>query len=213
MVPHNKPLVLILFACLLLASKSIFAMQLFRYKNEQGTLVINNHIPAKYAASGYEIIDKNARIIKTVLPQLTTEEYRIKASKNAEQEKLLRAKKKKDNYDLSLLKRFSFTSDIKAEQRRKADELNVRVTILKSNLRSVRTEVDTEYGKAAQKERNSTKISQQVKDHIKQLEKQILSTESLLQKHEHDIFELNKEYERAIRRFKELIALKSQRHI
>lgn len=200
------------FTAISFISAGSLANQLFRYKNSEGATVMSKQLPAEYAKYGYEIIDTRGRIIKTVDAELTDEELTEKQQLLAEEQTAQAAQEKQDAYDLSLLRRFSFISDIKAEQGRKVDELNVRVAILKGNLKTVRMEVDTEYEKAAQLERNSNQVSDLVQARIKQLEKQILSTESLLQKHEQDIFELNEEYERAIERFEELLALKAQRH-
>lgn len=215
MVLKNKTLfrsaTINLALCLMPLTVGISATQasnLYRYKNEQGTTVMTRNLPAKYAKNGYDIIDKHGRLIKTVERQLTTEEIAEKSKTDTLAKQEQAAKEAQEAYDISLLKRFSFVSDIEAEQARRVDELKTRITILNSNLKAVRLEVDTEYLKAAKLERNNRQVDERIQGRILQLEQQILSTEALLDKHNNDIVELNKEYERDIRRFKELLALK-----
>jgi hypothetical protein len=210
MVFPNKTLLRLAAAklTLCLGVGSIQASNLYRYKNEQGTTVMTRNLPAKYAKNGYDVIDKHGRVIQTVERQLTAEEFAQKSKTVNLAKQQQAAKEAQEAYDISLLKRFSFVSDIEAEQTRRVEELKTRITILNSNLKAVRQEVDAEYLKAANLERSNRKVGELIQGRIQQLEQQILSTEALLDKHQNDIVELNKEYERDIRRFKELLALR-----
>ena len=60
---------------LLLASTQAWGARFFRYKDETGRLVISHTIPNDRVKFGYEIVDENARLIQTIEPQLSEEEY------------------------------------------------------------------------------------------------------------------------------------------
>lgn len=186
------------------------ASQYFRYLDEDGKYVINNLLPPEAAAQGYEVVDGNGRVIRTVERQLTAEEQEKKQDK----EKAAKAAEAESDrqlaYDRQLLQKFSFVSDIEAELERKKEGFKVRVSILQGNLKNLRIEIESEYDKAVAMERTSSKISDMTRERIEQLEKQILSAEALLMKHEQHIVDLEAEYAHAITRFQELMIMKNQ---
>ena len=113
---------------------------------------------------------------------------------------------------MSLLRRYSFISDIEAEKKRKIREMEISVSILKGNLNTVRTELEGEYEKAARLERAGRKPSEDLLSRIATLEKKITTTEDMLNKRRaaRDITSL--EYQQSIERFKELQVLRGRRH-
>ena len=59
------------------------AARFFRYKDESGKLVLSHTIPNDRVKIGYEIVDENARVIQTVAPQLSEEQYQAQLAQEA----------------------------------------------------------------------------------------------------------------------------------
>lgn len=197
----------LLSGVLLVATCHLHAMEKFyRYKDAQGLTVIDTFIPPERVEFGYEILNEAGRVIETVERKRTAEEIvQYNAEKEAEKKKAIQRE-----YDISLLTRYSFVTDIEAEKERKIREMNVRATILKGNLNSVRAELEVEYDRAAKAERAGRPVSQKIKDRIEALEAKITTTEELLNKRKVAIQQTRLEYLRAIERFKELKAFRGR---
>lgn len=193
-------LVFVQLACQAVAEEKKF----YRYKDENGQVVINTFIPPERVPFGYEVLNESGRVLETVARQLSKDELEQVSEERKRQEEEEKARKAQREYDLSLIRRYSFVTDIEAEKERKIKEMQVRATILKGNLNSVRAELEAEYDRAAKAERAGGEVPVKVKERIAQLEAKITTTEELLQKREAAVEETRKEYLRAIERFKEI---------
>ncbi len=185
-------------------------IEYYRYTDSKGNLVIDRSIPSEFVAKGYDVIDEHGELVRQVPRALTPEERAVKDARDAAQNELEAIEKAQRDYDIMLLRKYSFVSDIKSEQKRKVNELKVRLSILKGNLKSLRSEIEAEYEKAARIEQRGGN-AEPIESRIQQLENKIISTEATLVKHQEGVAELNQEYEQAIQRFKEIANLR-QRH-
>ena len=204
-----------LSAVLVLLSSGLWAAtagEYYRYVNDNGNLVIDNDVPPELAHKGYDVINKNGRLIRKVEPQLTGDALIVVKAEKRRQEAAEKQRLAQEQYDMSLLRRYSFISDIEAEKKRKIREMEISVSILKGNLNTVRTELEGEYEKAARLERAGRKPSEDLLSRIAILEKKITTTEDMLNKRRaaRDITSL--EYQQSIERFKELQVLRGRRH-
>ena len=180
-------------------------VRLYRYVDDNGQTVIRSSISPDKVALGYDVLDANGRVLETVpaLEENASEKYK-------QRQKEEEAKKAQKDYDLSLVRRYSFVKDIEVERDRKLNELKVRVSVLKGNLNSIRAELETVYDEAAKNERQGKEINQALKTRIAGLEEKISSTEDVLQKRQEAITDLEAEYEVAIKRFSEIQALRGR---
>jgi hypothetical protein len=180
----------------------------YRYVDENGSTVINNSIPVDKTGDGYDVISSKGRVIRTVERQLTADELAKRSDEMIAEQKRKDNKLKQDEFDLELLRKYSFVSDIEAEKERKIREMTVSATILKGNLYGVRSELEIEYDRAAAAEKKGKKVSKSLSERIETLEAKITTTEELLKKREADIEKTRKSYLYSIERFKELLALR-----
>lgn len=179
--------------------------RVYRYIDGNGQTVIRSSISPENVALGYDILDDNGRLIETVAP------VEDNASEKYQQRELAKKKQQQqDEYDLSLIRRYSFVTDIEVERDRKLTELKVRMAILKGNLNSVRTELETAYEEAATRERKGNKVDDALQKRINGLEQKISSTEDILQKRQHEMELLQNEYVRTIERFIEIQTLRGR---
>lgn len=197
--------------CLILsvAAQIATAENFYRYIDDDGKTVINNYIPADKTRLGYDVLNEKGRVIETIPRQLTGAELAARSKEDLLAQQKLEEKERQEKYDLQLLRKYSFIGDIEYEKERKIKEMQIRATILKGNLYGVRSELEIEYDRAAQAEKQGNVISKKVKARIIALESKIATTEEMLRKREDDIEKTRKEYLYAIERFKQLQAFKN----
>lgn len=175
----------------------------YRYTESNGTLVIKNTISPERAALGYKVLDANGRVVETVAAALSRDALTAQA-KQTEQERQQR------EYDISLLQRYSFVSDIVAAEDRQIAQLNTRAAILRGNLNSFRADMEKVYEQAANYEKQNKPIPDQLQTQIKSLEERIAATEQMLNNQQSEIQNVKRDYSRAIERFKELDVLRGR---
>lgn len=202
---------IIVWACM--AASLAFAAndRFYRYTEANGTVVINSTISPERAAQGYDILDGNGRLLERVAPALTGDELSEHMRRQELEKQRQSEAKKQENYDISLLQRYSFVSDIEAEQKRQVAQLNTRAAILRGNLNGFRVDLEKAYEQAANNERQNKPIGDNLKKRIAGLEERISATEEMLNSQLQEIDNINNEYLRAIERFKELEVRRGRR--
>lgn len=169
----------------------------YRYINEQGTKVIAQAIPPQYVRAGYEIITASGEIIKVVAPSPTDAELqRVNKEKTAA--------KAQAQSDLQLHKNYSNVSDIDAAKTRNLLELGSNITILQSNLASVKAQLRDQEAHAAAIERSGGKASDDVIGNIKTLRSEEKEVALQIKQRELELREAAEKYDRDKKRFLEL---------
>lgn len=161
----------------------------YRYKNHEGIMVMDNKIPAEFAGKGYEIVSTSGKLIKVVPPSLTKEQAeKQKAEKLAREERL--------KADIELKRSYSGIADIDAAKERNLASLSANIGILKANLDSTRQELSNETARAASFERSGRKITAEL---LKKIESLQVKEKDLTQQIKHR----EKEYQAASDKFEE----------
>ena len=194
--------------CLVSHAASAEVGAYYRYKDEKGDVVISRSIPTHKVKNGYEVLSSAGRVIEVVNRALTGKELSEQSAQNKQALSAKALKTQQREYDLQLLRRYSFVGDIESEKKRKVREMSVRVQILKGNLLSVRNELEVAYEQAAKVEQRGSKVSERKLKHIAGLEQKLMTTEQLMKKLQGDMEATRREYLLAIERFKELKAIK-----
>lgn len=176
----------------------------YRYKDTDGKLVITNTMPADKARLGYEMIDSNGRVLKKFEGELTAEDIENLKKKQKEMMTEKQRNQQQREYDLSLMRRYSFVTDIEAEKKRKIEELKATLSIVSGNLHGVRGDLETEYARAANFERQGKRLPDDIKKRIAEIEKSVSSTEELYKQREKELQKTTDDYDKAIQRFKEI---------
>lgn len=137
---------------------------IYRYKNNEGVMVMDNKIPAEYSGKGYEIVSITGKVIKIVPPSLTKEEAeRQKAEKIAREERL--------KADIDLKRSYSAVSDIDAAKERNMASLQANLAILRSNHESTKQELAKETSRAASLERSGRQVNKDILSKIESFQK------------------------------------------
>jgi len=188
-------------AALLLAAaaggNAIAAQQTYRYIDDKGTVVLDDHVPPEYVKNGYTVLSPDGRVVREVPPVPTGEEGRRQREAAAEAERL-RA------WGESLLRRYSSVADIEAARDRAVRDYNMRISILKSNLLSIKGQIERELARAADIERRGGQVPASLSDTIAALRQEVEETESTLRLREQEVAAVEARYQRDIDRFREL---------
>jgi len=161
-------------------------------------------VPAEFIDHGYEVLDETGRVLQ-VVPRALTQEEKLDASKArkleseafAEQERL-------QAWDESLLLRYSTTEDIEAARDRALRDLKIRVSILKSNRRSLRQQVENAQARVAESERLGGQPRPEDLEYIAIAKTEIDATERQIAEREAQVDAVFAEYQLDIDRFQQL---------
>lgn len=123
---------------------------LYRYRNEQGVLVMERSIPPEYTTKGYEVLNAFGQVIQKVEPvTLLTDEQRKALS---EQEKMSSRK------DSELRKLYSSPQDAERLRDRQLEALGLKVDHAKGQLSQTTARRKTAVEEAARMERAGNKV-------------------------------------------------------
>jgi translation initiation factor 2 beta subunit (eIF-2beta)/eIF-5 len=178
---------------------------LYRYYDGEGKMVIDYRVPTEYAGAGYEVLNEDGVVIKVVPKELTEEEKQQRnaleiqqAAAEAEQERLRK-------WDESLLLRYSTIADIEDMRERSLRDLRIRVSILKSNRRSLKQQVENYQSQAADLERSGQEVDVDRLQVIEELQGEISATDRAIAEREREIQEVSAGYQADIERFAQLL--------
>ncbi|MDB6063749.1 MAG: hypothetical protein JWM78_3852 [Verrucomicrobiaceae bacterium] len=173
------------------------ASKLYRYTTDRGVVAVDDHVPPEFVKNGYEVLSPDGRVLESVSRQLTGEEGARKRAADAEAKRLR-------EWDKNLLLRYSTTDDIAAARDRALREIDVRTSILRSNLSSAKAQVESEQEKAADIERKGGKVPEAISSNIDKLKLEVASIESAVVERVQEKENTRASFQRDIERFKTL---------
>ena len=177
------------------------ARNLYRYRDDNGVLVVDFHVPAEYVDNGYEVLNDAGVVVDVVPRALTNNERQDATLQRRLQQEAADERIRLQQWDESLLLRYSSVEDIEAARDRSLRDLKIRVSILKSNRRSLRQKVENTQARVAEAERAGRQPTAQDLEIIDQLKDEIASTERQIAERQSQIDEVSDGYQRDINRF------------
>ena len=174
---------------------------MYRYQNEQGTVVIGHNIPPQFVHKGYEELNPDGSVNRVVKPTLTEEQRAARSQELIEQERAEEEVKRQRKYDESLLLRYSSIADIEAARDRALGELKIRISILRGNVRSLKQQVESNQARAADVERSGGTVPVGIIAAIDTLRGEIIVTERAIAERSRETEAVNGGYQRDIDRF------------
>ncbi len=188
-------------------SCSAQARNLYRYINDEGNVVMGFNVPAQYVAKGYEVVNEDGVVIRVVPRELSDEERQVQDAQKKLEEKAQDEKERLQNWDESLLLRYSTVADIEAARERALRDLRIRVSILKSNKRSLKQQVENYQAQAADIERRGQQVDVARLSTIEDLQGEIASTDRAISDRQKEIADVSAAYQADIERFKMLLEM------
>ena len=204
---YRLPVVGFLLCSLLLTSGLTLAAsgQLYRYINDKGVPVIDDNMPPEFVARGYDIISPDGSLIRRVPRQLSEEELKLRNTDESRARLKEEEDKRLQAWDKSLMLRYSGLDDIEAAQQRAMRDLKIRISILKSNLVSIKSQIEREQQRAADIERRGATVPESLSKNINTLRLEIEDTEQSIVVRNVEIEAVKAAYQRDMDRFKTLL--------
>jgi hypothetical protein len=178
---------------------------LYRYYDGEGKMVIDYRVPAEYAGAGYEVLNEDGVVIKVVPKELTEEEKQQRNALEIQQAAAEAERERLRKWDESLLLRYSTIADIEDMRERSLRDLRIRVSILKSNRRSLKQQVENYQSQAADLERSGREVDVDRLQVIEELQREISATDRAIAEREREIQEVSAGYQADIERFAQLL--------
>ena len=169
---------------------------MYRYTDESGQVVISNTIPQEASKRGYDILNRNGRVVETVDPEPTEEEI---AAREAEEQRKAEEEKQRE-LDRKLLERFSHPDEATRAMHRKIRELQGLNQLKRGNISVIVSQLDSEQSRAANMERSGRDIPDSTLQKIRRLEAQIRDIEREINAQNSDIRALREQFEEDIER-------------
>lgn len=194
-------------AIVLATTAAADAANLYRYRNDTGVVVVDWQIPPEYVAHGYEVLNEAGLVVEVVPKALSSEEVGAAESAAAARARAKREAERQQQHDESLLRRYSSTEDIEAARERSLSDLKIRVSMLKSNQRTLRQRVENAQARVAEAERSGLAIRENELEAINSLKQEIAATDRAISERQAQIEAVDKAFQADIDRFGELQGL------
>jgi len=178
--------------------------KMYRYRNAEGVLVMDYQVPVELVGNGYEVINDEGIVIKVVPRELTEEERKEKDAEEKRQKAAQAEEERLRKWDETLMLRYSTVEDIEAARDRAMRDLEIRLSILKSNRRSLKQKVENYQAEAADMERRGMEVDIERLRAMETLQSEIAATERAILDREGDIEEMAATYQLDIERFEML---------
>jgi DNA repair exonuclease SbcCD ATPase subunit len=206
MMSRSAPTALLVIAALLSGlSQVALSRDLYRYYDGEGKMVIDYRVPAEYAGAGYEVLNEDGVVIKVVPRELTEEEKQQRNALEIQQAEAEAEQERLRKWDESLLLRYSTIADIEDMRERSLRDLRIRVSILKSNRRSLKQQVENYQSQAADLERRGQEVDVDRLQAIEELQREIAATDRAIAERQREIQEVSAGYQADIERFAQLL--------
>jgi chromosome segregation ATPase len=173
----------------------------YRYINDEGIVVVDYRVPPEYVARGYEVLNDEGAVIRVVPRALTEQERQVADARQSREDEARAEAERLRQWDESLLLRYSTIADIEAARERALGELRIRVSILKSNKRSLKQQVETYQAQAADLERSGKSVELVLLRTIEDLQDDIDTTDRAMADRMSEIETVATAYRQDIDRF------------
>jgi len=178
---------------------------MYRYINDLGNTVVGYQVPSADVKKGYEVLNEDGIVIEVVPRELTEEE---RESISAQEKLVAEAEAEKQrlqDWDESLLLRYSTVQDIEAARTRALSSLLINVSILKSNTRSLKQQIENYQSEAAAIERRGGEVDVARLTSIEDLQGEVEATERSIADRKQEMEDVKGDYQKDIDRFEQLL--------
>lgn len=169
---------------------------MYRYKDDNGRMVISNTVPSESSTRGYEILNGQGRVVDVVEPAPTAEEI---AAREAEKQRKAQAEKQREA-DAELLRTFSHPDDAVRALRRKLQELESLVQLKRGNISVIESQLEEQQSKAADLERAGREVPENLTTRIERLHAQIREIEKEIAVQNMETQAIRETYEKKVER-------------
>lgn len=193
----------------LAASVPGWAAELYRYRDDNGVLVLDDSIPPRYAAKGYTVLSPTGRVIRVVPPQLTPEEVAERDRRRAAEEAERKALAERYAADAELLRLYSSTEDLERARDRKLADIEALISTTRGNIQRLKIQKHNLELRAAELERSGMEVSAELIKNLAAIEAQIRDKEAEIAARAREQETVRKQFSEDLERFRQLRAAAS----
>jgi hypothetical protein len=157
---------------LVLITPVVFAAKLYRFKVE-GQVIFKDHVPPEYVQMGYQILNDQGLVIKTIEPAPTASELAATAAVKAIKEVRLERIRIRREADQALLRIHSKPADVERARQRSVDDIDGYVGLQQRRILNFTDKLERAQGRAANQERAGLDVPVEMRFEITQLQKKI----------------------------------------
>lgn len=183
-----------------LTADAMAAERFYRYRDDQGVLVLDYQVPPHLVKNGYEVVSPSGQVLEVVPPHRELTEEARKAAERAAQQEL---------EDQILLKSYSSIDDLYNARDRKLEGLKREIDIISANIAESTSLLDAVRAKAANLQLSGRPVQKQMMDQIDGLIEEIGDGKQMLALRQREYQEMEDRYSRYADRLKNLFGIES----
>ena len=153
------------------------AAQLFRYRNDDGVVVLSSTLPPRYATRGYTILDHRGQVIREVSRQLTEAEVRAREEQEAAEAEARRAREERARRDRELVRLYSSPDDVTRAMDRRIESIEGAVATMRTGIQRQRDRRSELRSRAADLERAGRPVPDVLIEEMESIEENIANRE------------------------------------
>lgn len=177
---------------------------LYRYKDEQGNVVLNSTVPSEFVAKGYEVLNAQGRVIEKVPPALTPEQKAQRDAEKMRQEAEEAARKQQEIEDAELKQLYSHPDDIVRILQRRIQDAQVVIQMRRGQIEVSTKQIGELESTAADAQRKGKEVPDRVLESLNNLRKGIGNDEADIEEQKQEMQRAIKEFDAKIRRMEVL---------
>ena len=186
------------------AVESVAAVELYRFENDDGVVVLAHSIPPELVHKGYTVVGEDGTVIRVVQRQLTAPEIvernrELAAEKKVEAGALARAHK-----DEELTRLYASTADLLEARDRKIQSIEGVIGATKGNIERLKLQKRHLEEQAAERERAGRLPSPEILDNLAILSTQLADKERELVMRQLEQQQVREQFQQDIERFEEI---------
>ncbi len=170
----------------------------YRYINAQGNMVMTSVLTPEGVQVGYEVVDSQGRVIKTVPPAPSADEL----AEIREAREQARREQQQAQRDAELMRMYAAPEDAERARDRQISALRLNIDYAKGNITQTRTRLDQEISNAARIERSGRQVPENTALVIDRYTRQISELETDIAHYEQEIIKVRESFEPIIERLR-----------
>ena len=188
-------------------SPVVLAAEVFKYMDDDGVTVLDDHVPPNFVKNGYTVLDATGRVVRTVPRSLTDEEIAERDRRLAIEERIRNEAAEREAADEALLRLYSGPNDVKRARDTKVASVEKFANTARIDLHRVQDQKRQLEARIADIERADGTIPQQHLDRIATFDERIQQLEAEIGAKEAEIDQLMLDYAAVLTRVLELYNL------
>ncbi|MCL5043385.1 MAG: DUF4124 domain-containing protein [Gammaproteobacteria bacterium] len=172
---------------------------LYRYTNDQGVTVLDRRVPPEAVARGYEVLDRQGRVRRTVPAALTPEERQAKRRAEAEQAEQAAA-------DANLLRLYSSVADLDRAHARQIEQIDTLIDSSEANILDLQAQREALERRAAAAERAGREVDARILSELVEVDNESLRLQRLILNKQEEKQHVDADYAHKRERLEQLLA-------